>query len=164
MALSLAEGLVDTLKNYIEGNLPAKLNTLDGAYGDSIELRDTVATYAGVKSLKSIQSYPVLYIISPNQRFRARSTSGGHSNPSVAIGVVETDQDSEMLQRRLYRYGRALLELLLDAAPGSLNNWLLATDEEWEIDTISAEFSESGESNFVGEVTLSVRASSWEEK
>ena len=167
MALGLAEDLVDVIVSYLEANLPAKLAALDAEYVDSIVLEPTVATYKGLKSLEEIPNYPVLYALSPTEAVQPRMISPTaaevEARPELAVGVVVLDQDSETLQKRLYRYGRALTELLLDAwGNDSLQSWQFVTSEDWNVDMQSAAFARESASSFVGEVTLTVRGKRWE--
>jgi hypothetical protein len=163
LTLTLAEGLIDSLNTYITANIVAKLAALDAEYTDTIVLTAPVATYVGIKSLISIAEYPALCIISPDQTFQPRSATGGASKPTVFMGIVEQDQDSEALQRKLYRYGRALVELALAASPGSIAGWAIATDEEWQIDTQSGLFTDTNQTTATSDVWLRVRAYAWEE-
>ena len=167
MAFGLAEDLVDVVVSYLEANLPAKLTALDAEYTDAIVLDPTVATYKGLKSLEAIPNYPALYALSPRERLQPRAISPSAQDiealPELSIGVVVLDQDNETLQKRLYRYARALSELLLDAwGNNSLNAWQFVTSEDWDIDMLSAEFTRESGTAFVGEVTLTVRGKRWE--
>src|SRR3972149_2208979 len=144
--------------------MAAKLTAFDAEYADGISLATAVATYKGIKSLQLIQDYPVLFIISPNQSVHVRAAYSAteveiNSLPTVAVGVVVVDIDNEALQLRLYRYGRALVELLM-AASGArqLDGWSLATSEDWKLDTESAPFSRDADSSFIGEVGIELRA------
>jgi len=167
MALGLAEDLVDTVVAYLEANLAAKLTALDAEYADSIVLEMTVATQKGLKSLEEIPNYPVLYALSPTAAVQPRMISPTaaevESRPELSVGVVVLEQDSETLQKRLYRYARALTELLLDAWGNDLlNAWQFITSEDWAIDMQSGSFARESVSSFVGEVTLTVRGKRWE--
>ena len=168
MALTLAEGLVNAIKTYLDANMAAKLTALDAEYGDGISLETAVATYKGIKSLQLIPNYPVLFIISPNQTVHVRAAYSAtdveiNSLPTVAVGVVVVDPDNEVLQLRLYRYGRALVELLMEASGArQLDGWSLATGEDWRLDTESAPFSREADSTFIGEVAVELRANKLE--
>ena len=167
MALGLGEDLVDSVVSYLEANLPAKLAALDAEYADAIVLESTVATYKGLKSLEEIPNYPVLYALSPTEALQPRMISPTaadvESRPELSVGVVVLEQDSETLQKRLYRYARAITELLLDGwGNDSLNSWQFVTSEDWTIDMQSAAFARESASSFVGEVTLTVRGKRWE--
>src|SRR3972149_3696018 len=164
MALGLAEDLVDTVVAYLEANLPAKLAALDAEYTDAIVLASTVATYKGLKSLEEIPNYPVLYALSPagavQPRMISPTAADVESRPGLSVGVVVLEQDSETLQKRLYRYARALTELLIDGwGANSLNNWQFLTSEDWNIDMQSGTFARESVGSFIGEGTLTVRGS-----
>ena|SRR3972149_3322389 len=166
MALTLAEGLVNAIKTYLDDNMAAKVGALNTEYGDGITLTATVATYKGIKSLKAIPNYPALFIISPSETIRPRAAHSAvefeiNAFVRIAVGILVIEQDSEKLQLRLYRYGRALIEMLMEAAR-DLNGWNLATDEDWSLDMESAPFSDGGQSAFVGEVAVEVRGSKLE--
>jgi hypothetical protein len=175
LAFTLAEGLATAVKTYVEANLTAKLTALKAEYNDGLALDATVKTFVGVKSLKSIPAgdYPALYIFAPSQRFHpmqvvpGTTQAVGDSMPELAVGIIAQEQDSEKLQVQLYRYSRALVELLLQgmaATADPLASWILSTEEPWEIDTITARFSESEDSPFVGEATLVVRGFKTEQR
>ena len=164
MGFGLAEDLVDEVVTYLEANLAAKLAALDAEYPDSIALQMTVATQKGLKSLEEIPNYPVLYALSPagivRPRMISESSSEVDARPELSVGIVVLEQDSETLQKRLYRYGRALTELLIDGwGSNSLNNWQFLTSEDWNIDMQSGTFARESVGSFIGEVTLTVRGS-----
>lgn len=160
MTLTLVEGCVDTLSTYINANIVAKLAALDTEYVDTIVLAAPVTTLISEKSLKSIPTYPVLLIVSDEQSFRPMSGTGGKDNPTIYVGVLEVDTDPEVLQRRVFRYRRALIELLL--AANSLSGWVLSTDEDWASGT-GIDPTDSSDSDFLGSAIVRVRASAWEE-
>jgi hypothetical protein len=170
MTLALAEGLVDEVKAYLEANLATKLSALDVEYADSIILENSVETFIGIKSLHSIANYPVLYVLAPTTRIEPMAASGGTvitTKPAIIVGMLAVDPDSETLQIRLYRYARALVELMMEALGTGdlLSGWNLATDEEWEIDTETGQAgTESAASLFVGEISLAMRANKIETK
>jgi len=164
VAFGLAEDLVDEVVTYLEANLAAKLAALDAEYTDSITLEMTVATLTGLRSLEEIPNYPILYALSPGVIVRPRmiseSSSEVDARPELSIGVVVLEQDSETLQRRLYRYGRALTELLIDGwGANSLSNWQFLTSQDWTIDVESGSFARDSVTSFIGEVTVTVRGS-----
>lgn len=160
MALTLAEGLVVSLQGYIEEYLPAKLAAIDAEYNDGIILEIPIDTYTGIKSLDTIPAYPALYIVSPSEDFRVMmGAAGGDSMPQVLVGIVVVDANSETLQRRVYRYGRALKALMLDAiAASDLNDWVLSTDEIWHTDFVMSDVMEMESNSYEGRVTLAMRA------
>lgn len=172
MTLSLAEGLVDEIASVIEAGQVAKLAALDAEYADGITLEATVATYKGLKSLVTVPNYPVLYVIAPEQGLRlwevSATAAAVEARPRLYAGVLAIDADGEQLQKRLYRYARAIVELLLDAVgAGSLAGWSLSVEEEWAIDTDTSPFrstQDSEASSFIGEVSVGMRANKIETK
>jgi len=162
VTLTLTEGLVNAIVTYVEANLATKLTALNAEYDDGITLLPSVATYKGIKSLQSIPNYPAFFVISPEQTLRPWGISGAtaaiESKPKIYLGVLVIDADEESLQLRLYRYGRALIELVLAGqGTASLGEWSLSADEDWTIDTEVGRFG-TQTSSFVGEVSLGLRA------
>jgi hypothetical protein len=164
MTLTLTEGLIDTIAAYFSGaNFTTKLAALDAEYPDAITLTVPVATYVGIKSLRSMQDYPALFIYSDEQEFEPLSATGGKDWPAVFIGISEVDMDAETLQRRVYRYRRAIIEMLL-AMPSIATGWVIATGEKWQSGTFVDDRTESNESDSIGTAVVRIRASSaWQE-
>jgi len=170
MTLSLAEGLVNAIVAYVVGNIAGKLLALDIEYaGSGITLVAPVVTYKGLKSLGTIDNYPAFYAISMRQDIQPLAASGGRgieAMPEVSVGIVVLDQDMETLQIRLYRYGRALVELMLEGhAFAGLDSWNLMTDQRWAVDMETGLLDREGQSSdFVGEVSLTMRGNKIETK
>ena len=126
MALKLAEGLIDEVKAYLSANLAAKLTALDAEYGDGIVLLNAAAYYVGEKSLTTIPEYPAFFILAEQttiENWQATFTDASHR---LIIGAFILDQEGETLGRRIYRYGRAVWELLMEArGAGSLSYHLV---------------------------------------
>ena len=170
MSFSLAEGFVNALKAYIEANLTAKLAALDAEYDDGIVLRPMKATLKGIKSLTLIPEYPVLYVVSPDQDVEPWNAYGDgstvKSKPHVYAGVIELNTDQETLQLLLYRYARALTELLMEGlGEKGLSGWDIVGS--FEIDTASSPLktAEEGEATpFIGEITVGFRGQKTETK
>ncbi len=162
MTLGLAEALVDVIDTYVNANIVTKLASLSAEYADQVTLAPPVKTYRGIKSLQSIPNYPAFYVFSPEQNLRpwgiAGATAAVEVKPKVFAGMLVIDADEEILQLRLYRYGRALVELFL-AAQGAalLGEWSLSTDEDWSIDTQIGQTGAQA-SPWVGEVAIGLRA------
>lgn len=115
MVLTLTEAAVDAVKAYLDANLSAKLDTLDAEYNDGIVLADIAGTYVAEQSLESVPRFPALFILGDGmdvQRWTPDYTEAAHR---LLIGVIVLDQDVENLRRRMYRYMRAVWELLTEA-------------------------------------------------
>ncbi len=109
MSLSLIEGAVNAVKTYLSTNMAAKLNTLDAEYGD-FTLDDISQWY--VAELTAIPAYPVALILGDATAMLSEGEGWLRSSHIVTIVCLATDQDAEQLRRRLYRYIRAVVELL----------------------------------------------------
>jgi len=170
MTFEMAEGFVDALEAYLETTLAAKLNALDTEYTDAIVLEDPVTSpsgrfaYVGVKNLQDIPQFPVLYIVSTTSAAEPWEAYAGEqsmkSKPQVYVGVVVADPDEESLQLRLYRYARAITELLL-AALGAhdLDGWDIVGP--MEIDTLAGgpvkTVADDESATYYGEVSIGFR-------
>lgn len=116
MAWEFAEGLVNEITTYLEANLPAKLSAIDAAIGDGIELRDPVE-YLGRDPVASPQrsgTLPILFIGVPQGQITGFKQGGAHQDHVLWIYVLERDPSAEVLKKRMYRYGRAIAEVLID--------------------------------------------------
>ena len=162
MALTLAEGLVDEVDTYIQANIAAKLSALDTEYGDGITLAVPAAYHIAEKALKSIQTYPVLYILVEATEFDAYTPDNVDAAHDLVVGVIALDQDDENLQRRLYRYARAVWELLVEAEFAAGSNFNLAIGGTARID-FSPLFSDA-ESRYIGDAAVRVRTRMLETK
>jgi hypothetical protein len=159
LTLTLTEGLIDTLYDYFSANLSTKLAALDTEYPDAIVLRNPAKILVGMKSLRSIDVHPALFIYSDEQEFEPKSATGGKDWPAVMVGITEVDMNAENLQRRVYRYRRAIIELLL-AAPATASGWVISTGERWASGTFVDDRTESQDSDSIGTAVVRVRASS----
>ena len=163
MALKLAEGLVDEVKAYLSTNLAAKLAALNTEYGDDITLDDAAAYYVGEKSLATIPEYPAVFIVAEQttvESWQATFTDASHRFMIVAFIL---DQDTEALGRKLYRYGRAFWELLVEArGDGSLTYHLV--EEPIELDFTPVQKLNLEEETFVAGLQLTASARKQETK
>jgi len=159
---------VDAVKDHLETQFPAMITALNAEYNDEITLGTPVKTFLGMKSLKSIPAgdFPALYIFTPTGRDVIGEMTPGttqvviETEPLLAIGVLVMEQDREALDPQLRRYCRALEEILLTGMASlsdPLRGWILSTNEPWEWDIVSAAYSDSQDSPFVGDLTLTMR-------
>lgn len=170
MTFEMAEGFVDALEAYLQTNMAAKLDALDTEYTDSIVLEDPVTSpsgrfaYVGAKNLQDIPSFPALYIVSPTSSAEPWEAYAGEqsikSKPQAYVGVVVLDPDEESLQLRLYRYARAITELLLEAlGTVDLDGWDIVGP--MEIDTLAGgpvkTVADDEDATFYGEVSIGFR-------
>jgi len=129
MALTLIEGVVDALKTYLEANMAAKLDVLDTEYGDGITLADIQKYY--IAEVQAIPEYPSIFILGDNVEVLGEGGSWMKSGNNLDLIVFVGDQDTTILRRRIYRYIRALIELLITAR----------TSQGWVVNFKSVELS-----------------------
>lgn len=115
MAWTMVEGLIDAIKTYLTTNLPAKLDALDTEYPDTIVLEDLVTWYVGQKSIESIQEYPAGFVLANETSIEYWNNTSSNGMHEITISVIVLDQDPEIMQRRVYRYARAVWETLVSA-------------------------------------------------
>lgn len=116
MAWEFAEGLVNEITTYLEANLPAKLSAIDAALNDGIELRDPVE-YLGRDPIASPQrsgTLPILFVGVPQGQVSMFKQAGADQEHVLWIYILERDPSAEVLKKRMYRYGRAIAEVLID--------------------------------------------------
>ncbi len=113
MALTLIEGSVVAVKDYLETNMAAKLDALDTEYADGIALTDIVAYY--LAETLAVPDMPAIYVL--GDRTEIESESPGHIKAAhyITVAVLVTDPVNETLRKRLYRHIRAIIELLREA-------------------------------------------------
>ena len=115
MAWTLAEGLVNQVVSYFTTNLAAKLAAIDAEVADGLVLAMPASIEISEKALKSVAEWPVMAVLvegSQIPQWTGKEIWGHHS---LVLGVIVLDQNEDTLKKRLYRYGRALVELLANA-------------------------------------------------
>lgn len=109
MSFLLMEKVVDDFKDYLNTNMPAKLDALEVEYADSITLDDIKAYY--ISEEKSIPEYPAIFILGDNVTPTQQGATWFNGPFAVTIACITIDQSSQTLKRKLYRYLRAIAEL-----------------------------------------------------
>ena len=124
MTWTLTEGLVDAIKAALVAGLPAKLDALDAEYADGIVLADPEAYYVSERELESIHGDAAVAILGDSWAAQpGQYDAGGCINPvhEVRVAVVAFDVDQETLRRRIFRYVRAIFEVIdAEHATGAL--------------------------------------------
>ncbi len=127
VAWTLAEGAADAVAAALTAGMAAKLDELDTEYGD-IVLPDIVAVHRNPMQVDDgIQSFPVLAVYSPGGTLPIFN-DGGHADGEfeVEIQALIKDADQAVLQKQVYRYVRAAVEVLTEAWVGNtLDGWNL---------------------------------------
>lgn len=124
MAMKLIEAAIDFLKTYIEANLVAKLDELNAEYRD-FELVDIQNYY--VAELLEIPEYPSIIILGDSSVPVGEGGGWIRTQHSISLTCLVTDAETERLRRRLYRYVRALFELLSEVQ-GTTTDYIINVD------------------------------------
>jgi len=156
MTLKLIEGAVDAVKTYLSDNIAAKLDALDTEYADGITLDDIKAWY--VAEVQAVPEFPSVFILGESMPVDGEGNGWMKSQSKLTIAVMATDQNPETLKRRLYRYIRALIELLIEARVSV--SWAYVI--EFTNVNYSPLFSAAGE--FLSDARLEVSLRSYETK
>ena len=112
MALVLMEATIDAIKDYLETNMAAKIAALNTEYGDFT--LDGIQAYY-IAELAAIPEQPAILILGDKTDVEREADNYLKGRHTVSVVVVATDQDAEQLRRKLYRYVRAVVELLREA-------------------------------------------------
>ena len=110
MALKLMEGAVSAIKDYLTTNLGAKLNALDAEYDDGITLDDIKAYYTA--ETMAIPELPAIYVLGDRTEPTAEGPTHIKAEHYITVAALVTDANNENLRKRLYRYIRAIVEVL----------------------------------------------------
>ena len=114
MVWELAEALVDDIVSHLNTNFANTLTDIDTDIGDSITMEKPTAWEVAEEELQHVASWPKGLVVVSNTRvreWRGEQIKGQHD---VTIAVLALDQDKTVLRRRIYRYGRAIMETLGD--------------------------------------------------
>lgn len=109
MALELMEGAVDALKTYFSEHMAARVTTLNLEYNDAIEIEDMKAWYVAMK--QAYPEYPCCVVRGLNGDPEGEGEGWMKSQHNIDVVILATDQDEEVLMRRLFRYIRVMVEL-----------------------------------------------------
>ncbi len=137
MAWGLVEAIVDEIIQHFKDDLRAKLKTLDAEYKDgiilaeprAIRMTDPEAPASGISIMA-----PELFVIGAETNFELWRQTTVMSTHAIVIWLMAQDADREILRKRVYRYGRALFEVLVAGHFDSSITWNM-------IDPISISYS-----------------------
>jgi len=123
MTWTLTEGVVDSLRDYLRANFDTKCAALNVEYDDGIELDpifdkgdEAGATWhVGEKTLESLQQFPVGFVLGGPVSIGFWNDTQVDAGHEITVAVIVSDQDYEVLRRKLYRTQRAIWECLVDA-------------------------------------------------
>lgn len=136
MTWKLIEPLVDALRTYLIANSAAKATAINAELGGTVAIAGFTEVHKGEHALERIQTWPAGYVLPDRGRLRLYNLSGaGGGNLDggyrLRIGVMDKDQDPDVLRTRLMRYGRAIVEMLAEAsASGALGAVVLSAEAD----------------------------------
>lgn len=155
MALKLAEGLVDRLVTMLGAGMTAKLAALDAEYTDSIVLAPPAAYVIAEQKLEDVAAWPVMYVLVDDTTLDRWGPSFTDSTHRVLIGALVLDQVTDDLKRRLYRYARAIWEVLLAGQLVAANGYqIIGETPRFDFSPI---FTNDRRSEFASDVTVRVQ-------
>lgn len=114
--MKLTEGIIRDLLVFMEQNMPEKLSVLkreyDADYQDGIAL-PVPAVYAYGRRTMNEKRYPRVEVLGQGGELtRAFSEDMVDADHEVSIRVVVKGPDTDVLRRQVYRYQRAVFELM----------------------------------------------------
>lgn len=115
MAWTLAEGLANTVAAYYTAKLQAKLTSLETELGLGAGDLGMPTIYKGEKAVGALPSHPSLCVLVERTVIEDWTGARVHGDHRLLLVVIDLDQDYETLQLNLYRYARALFEVMADA-------------------------------------------------
>lgn len=114
MGMTLIEGVITSLKSNLSTNMAAKITALNAEYADTITLANVAAWYIAEQS--AVPEYPSVFILGDRTKPTFQNLTNLDASHEITLTVMVTDQDTQVLKKRLYRYVRALVEVLNTAA------------------------------------------------
>ena len=144
--MKLIEGVIDTVMEYLQDNIAAKIAIVDAEYAD-FPLEEIKAWY--MAEVKEVPEYPSIFVLGERSEVREEGDNYVRALHLVTILVIAIDQDTEQLRRKLYRYTRVISDLLRDSRAST----------DYVTTIVSFEYSPMfarGESEFIADARLVV--------
>ena len=140
--MSLAESAVDSIHTALDVGLKTVT--------DARDLEQVKSYVFGEKDLDAIDDTPMIYIFGDNtviDRWVPEPNGLWDATHEMTIGIVVESLDTEEIRRNLYKYTRAMLEVIIDSYP---------TDEFFPRGRIRVEYSPvlSRQSRFLGDAFI----------
>lgn len=141
MAWKGAERIVQDVRGYIEDNGDAKVVEVEAAaqseYSDTLAMAKFAEVRIGQPDRDAIQKWPIAFVRLEGSRGRAQV--GGMQRVHMAtrmlrVGTFVRNQDTETLDKLLYRYIRVLKELLAESIPSLGYDWGIGDGARFDTD------------------------------
>lgn len=165
MAWTLGEHAVDSILAALQAGMEAKIVELNTTYSTSVEngdvLEGVAMWFTGEQELARIHKTPALFVFADSVEFDTpRSTRTMEPEVDIRIGILVEDIDPSRLRDRVYRYGRAILEVLFDAKRAdTLGGWQFRERARIEYSPTLAR-----SSSFLGDAMLSWKFTKQEDR
>lgn len=105
MTALLTEGLVDALMEHLKEHLPER--------AVSLELVEPAAWFTGEKVLGDGVNYPAVFVLADSMTVERHNATFIDATHEVRIEVAVREADTADARRNLYRYMRAVWELIV---------------------------------------------------
>jgi len=123
--LELIEGAVDAVKSYLEANMSTKITALNTEYRD-FELANIKQYY--IAELAAIPELPAMLVLGGYTLPEREAANYIRAKHYLKVVALASDQDAQQLRRRLYRYVRAIVELLREARSSAGWSYVIVFD------------------------------------
>lgn len=120
----MAEAFVDEYIAYLVANLETKISALNTEYAD--QLLENIAeesVYKGEIDLNHVANWPAIFVLVEGSTLDQGHHEFMQQTLDVNASVLVLDQDSEKLREKIYRYTRAIIELLMEGHEAGSISW-----------------------------------------
>lgn len=125
MTLTLTEGALDALRDYLKAAMPAKVAQINERSTDDIVARVPGLYAIGEPELVGVSEWPICYLVSSGFELEDFKVQTGalyvKARHALSVGVIVVDSEPERLTRLKLRTVQCVFELVLEslASPGS---------------------------------------------
>lgn len=117
MTLTLSEGAVDAVRDYLIANMAAKIVEINERSTDATVVIAPATYVIGEPELRAVKNWPVCYVLTTGfdvNQWQVVPGGGGlvDATHNMQVGVIVMDTEPERLQRRDFRTLTALFELI----------------------------------------------------
>ena len=111
MGMTGMEAVLEAVETTLKAKMAAKVTALNAAYADAVVLAD-VATYAWESRNFAAQEYPAIILDPAKSLPEERYVGAMNERHTLIIFAAVTDSGAKALLKRLFRYARAVREIL----------------------------------------------------
>jgi len=111
MGMTGIEAAMQAVEDTLSANMEAKITALNAAYDDGIEC-STSLTYEWYKKNFAAQDYPICVLDAATSTPEERYVGAMTEQHKILVFVADTDPDAKQLVKKIFRYARAVREIL----------------------------------------------------